>query len=359
MSDFRVFVSLVKSFVRESLRNKVELFFTIFFPLVFLVIFGLFFGGEAGFTLNAERVGINIQTDRFAGLYEQLESKGIWDLRLFGDSDSMAEAVRDNAVLVGVSVSEDELLFYFPEGDPGRISRAEMTRASLAAAIEESVNDVRRVVNIERKPVAAGVYAASGIDYIISGVVAISILSAGMFAVITVFGRYRKTGVLRRIKVTPVNPTVFILGSTAVRFLMGFLAVFILVFFARVMFGVGFHMNWGIFVLSIIVSILGMMALGMLLVLVFREPESASNAASILMMLMMFLSGVYFPVIFLPNWMQVLASFLPVTYVAKLIRFSAGIEAMSITSFLAISATFIGAGFVTLGLVGKGLLRAE
>lgn len=359
MSDLRTFVTLIKSFTRESLRNKIELFFTVFFPLVFLVIFGLFFGGEAGFTLVPERVGLNFETERFASLFEELESMELWELRSFNDARSMAEAVADNSILIGVSIFEDELRFFFSEGDPGRVSRAEMTRAAMSSAIEASVNDVREIVRLEKKPVTAGVYVASGIDYIISGVVAISILSAGMFAVITVFGRYRKAGVLRRIKVTPVKPAVFIIGSTVVRFLLGFLAVIILVFSAQIMFGVGFQMNWVIFVISVSVSIFGMMAIGMVLVLLFKQPETAENAAGILMMLMMFLSGVYFPVIFLPGWLQIVARFLPVTYVARLVRFAAGIETMGNLTFLAISATFVTAGVVSLAVVGRGLLRAE
>ncbi len=359
MSDLRAFVSLIKSFARESLRNKIELFFTLFFPLVFLVIFGLFFGGDAGFTIAPEKVGLLFETERLDNLFEELKSMELWELTLFEDSESMAEAVAANSILVGVSVSEDRLEFFSPDGDPGRMSRSEMTRAAVSSAIEATVNEVREVVSLEMKPLTAGLYVASGIDYIIAGVVAISILSAGMFSVITVFGRYRKTGVLRRVKVTPVKPTVFILGSTAVRFMMGFLAVIILILAARIMFGVGFQMNWGIFVLSVSVSILGMMALGMLLVLLFKQPENAENAASILMMLMMFLSGVYFPVIFLPGWLQILARFLPVTYVARLVRFASGIETMSLSSFLAISTTFAAAGIVLLSVVGRGLMRAE
>ncbi|MDD3461088.1 MAG: ABC transporter permease, partial [Mesotoga sp.] len=208
-------------------------------------------------------------------------------------------------------------------------------------------------------PETAGRVRATNADYTMSGVVAISLLSAGMFSVISVFGRYRKRGVLDRFKITPLKPMTFILGSTLTRFLVSLVSILLIMIVSRLLFKTTFQTDWLLFLISIISSTLGMMALGLFLTLIFRNPETAETAASILMVIMVFLAGIYFPLSFLPDYLRIVSAFLPVKYVAELMRHSLGIELVSTAYFVTTNVVLSFSGVLLLYFTGKRYLRAS
>ncbi|HNU24217.1 MAG TPA: ABC transporter permease, partial [Mesotoga sp.] len=128
---------------------------------------------------------------------------------------------------------------------------------------------------------------------------------------------------------------------------------------SRLLFRTTFQTDWLLFLISIISSTLGMMALGLFLTLIFRNPETAETAASILMVIMVFLAGIYFPLSFLPDYLRIVSAFLPVKYVAELIRHSLGIELVSTAYFVTTNVVLSFSGVLLLYFTGKRYLRAS
>jgi ABC-2 type transport system permease protein len=73
-----------------------------------------------------------------------------------------------------------------------------------------------------------------------------------------------------------------------------------------------------------------MFAFGVLLALIFKKPETSNNVGSILFTIMMFFSGIYFPIKFLPHYLQIVSLFLPATYITQFMRYSFGVENLSL-----------------------------
>ena len=343
------------AFAKEAFRNKLEVFFTLFFPMIFLLLFGFFFGGSSDY----QKTSVGLYQTGTYDISPVIEDTGAWSLSLFDDETSLEEKIKSGDILLGVTFDGEKISYLYREGDVGQLSTIEMARASISAAVEKKINNVKSLIVVENIPETAGRVRATDADYTMSGVVAISLLSAGMFSVISVFGRYRKRGVLDRFKITPLKPLTFIFGSTLTRFLVSLVSILLIMIVSRLLFRTTFQTDWLLFLISIISSTLGMMALGLFLTLIFRNPETAETAASILMVLMVFLAGIYFPLSFLPDYLRIVSAFLPVKYVAELMRHSLGIELVSTAYFVTTNVVLSFSGVLLLYFTGKRYLRAS
>lgn len=348
--------SLFVAFTKEALRNKIEIFFTLFFPLIFLILFGfLFISQEDEFNKPElglyQNGGIDIKTT--------IEEIDAWDIKVYDSQEELAEAVKNGEVSIGVTFDGKNLQYSYREGDLGQKSTITMAQSSITTAIEKKINEVKTVIVIERVPETAGKITATSADYTMAGVITISLLSAGMFSVISVFGRYRKRGVLKRFKITPIKPLTFVMGSTLTRFMVSFSSIFVILIVSKLLLKTSFQINWPLFLISVVSSTLGMMALGLFLTLIFKNPETAEMAATILMIMMIFLAGIYFPSAFLPPFLRVVAAFSPARYVVELLRHSLGIEFMSTTNFIVTNFVLALSGVALLYLTGKRYLKAD
>jgi ABC-2 type transport system permease protein len=61
-------------------------------------------------------------------------------------------------------------------------------------------------------------------------------------------------------------------------------------------------------------------ALGLIISCIGRAPQEASNAATTIAIVLQFFIGMYFPMEYLPTWMQQLGQIIPMTYAAQSIR---------------------------------------
>lgn len=358
MSDFKQFKAIAIAFTRESLRNKLEVFFTLFFPLIFLILFGFFFGNNMSGEYNPEKIGIYSEIEQTEDIKAALEDSGAWVITLYSSREDLAKAVENDGLLAGVSVADGKVTYIYQEGDISKTGQVEMARGAISSVISKTVNNVEDVFAVKKIRETAGTVIASNFDYLMTGIISISILSAGMFSMITLFGRYQDNGVLRKMSVAPIKPLIFILGSTLTRFIISFMSVMLVILVSNLMFDINFTFDWPAFILVVITSTLAMMALGMFLLIVFKKPQTAETAGSILMTLMMFLSGIYVPIQFLPKSMQVVALIFPVKYVADLVRSSAGLISISNFNFWLINIIFALSGIIFLTITSNKYLKS-
>jgi len=111
--------------------------------------------------------------------------------------------------------------------------------------------------------------------------------------------------------------------------------------------------------LSLFSSILGMMALGIILTVLFKEPQTANNVGNLLVNIMLFFSGVYFPLDFLPKYLKILARFLPLYYVGRALRISVGVEEGDLSFIYILSAIMISSFVILITIFGRKVLSLE
>ncbi len=158
------------------------------------------------------------------------------------------------------------------------------------------------------------------IDFLLPGVIAMSIMQGGIFGVAFSFVLLKKRGILRRMLVTPMSPGDFIISQVAMRLfvLMGQVAIMVLV--GMWIFKIHFIGN---LLNMLVVGVLGgivFLAIGFTLSGISKSEDQVAPLANIITLPMLFLSGVFFSRTNLPGFAHTITSFFPLTYLADGLR---------------------------------------
>jgi ABC-2 type transport system permease protein len=126
-----------------------------------------------------------------------------------------------------------------------------------------------------------------------------------------VIGQYRERGILRRLGVTPVRPLTLLGADMMVWAAAAILSVAVVVGVARVAFHVPAPVEAGWFVLSVILGIAALFALGLLVAAAAPTARSAAGLGWLLFFPNMFFAGVYFPTEEMSPVMRQIGNFTP------------------------------------------------
>ncbi len=188
------------------------------------------------------------------------------------------------------------------------------------------------------------------IDWLIPGVLSMNMMFSALFGVGYVIVRYRKNGVLKRLKATPLSALEFLAAQMVSRLWL-ILAVTVLVYAGTDML-VDFRM-FGSYLDLLLVFTLGSVSMISLALLVAARVSSEELAGGLLNLIgwpMMFLSGVWFSLEGLHRWVQALAQLLPLTHLIAACRAimidGAGLAEVSgqIAALLAMTVVFLAIG---------------
>lgn len=131
---------------------------------------------------------------------------------------------------------------------------------------------------------------------------------------------YRKTGVLRRLSVTPARPVLILLAQVLVSLAQAIVGVALMMVIAVVFFDVTLPQQLGWALLVGVLLVAAMYGLGMLVAAVAPTVNSSLALALIAFFLMAAVGGGLGPTASLPEWLQTLGEALP---------YGAGTEALS------------------------------
>jgi imidazolonepropionase-like amidohydrolase/ABC-type multidrug transport system permease subunit len=149
---------------------------------------------------------------------------------------------------------------------------------------------------------------------VITMVLIIGVLGSGFFGAGMRAVQDRETNVLRRFKVAPINAAPIIVASL-VSGLVSFLPTVVLfLLLARAVYHMPLPANTLSVLLFISLGLVAFRSMGMIVASVVNSAQEGQLFTQILYMPMLFLSGATFPVSIMPVWVQIIAQFLPATY---------------------------------------------
>jgi ABC-2 type transport system permease protein len=124
---------------------------------------------------------------------------------------------------------------------------------------------------------------------------------------------YRETGVLKRLRVTPLRASTLALGFTLSQFLFIALGVIVLFAIGKIFFNVQVLGSWAALIGMIIFGMLTFLALGSAIGSVVGSWRAATIVTQIIFIPMMFLSDMFLPISILPAGLQPICKALPLT----------------------------------------------
>jgi len=152
------------------------------------------------------------------------------------------------------------------------------------------------------------------VDWLVPGVIGMNMMFSCLFGVGYVIVRYRKNGVLKRLKATPVSAISFVAAQTASRFLI-VMSTAIVVFTGTNLF-LGFRMegNYLLLLAHTSLAILSLISLGLVFAARLKSEELVNGLMNIITFPMIIFSGVFFSLEGTSEVLQQAARVFPLTH---------------------------------------------
>ncbi len=144
-------------------------------------------------------------------------------------------------------------------------------------------------------------------------VIAISVMSGGLFGIGLAIVGSREAGIYKRYKTTPLSSWIIFASHIFTRTLIVLSTSLMLILISMIVYGVRLKMNIPSSLLVFIVGILTFCSLGFVVASFAKTIGAALGITNTLLMFMMFIGG-FFPIYMLPKLLQKIAAFLPITY---------------------------------------------
>lgn len=158
------------------------------------------------------------------------------------------------------------------------------------------------------------------VDLSTPGYIGLIIGTIGMISLPVTLANYRQSGVLRRLRATPVDSGTILWAQVVMNVITAFVGTAALVTVGRVAYGLLFPSAGLAVVLAILLSGLSFFAVGFVLAGVMPSPRTAQAVGMALFYPMLFLSGAAVPRQIMPETLQRIAEFLPLTHVVVLLE---------------------------------------
>jgi ABC-type multidrug transport system permease subunit len=158
------------------------------------------------------------------------------------------------------------------------------------------------------------------VDWVLPGVLAMNVMFSSLWGVGWVIVRYRKNGVLRRLRATPLTASEFLLAQIISRLLV-VSSVTLSVFIAADIL-LDFPMRGSYLALGLIflAGAIALLSIGLTVSARVRSEELADGLLNLISWPMMILSGVWFSLEGTNVWAQRIAEFLPLTHMVDAAR---------------------------------------
>jgi ABC-2 type transport system permease protein len=158
------------------------------------------------------------------------------------------------------------------------------------------------------------------VDVSVPAYTAMIIGSSGLLSLGIAIASYRETGVLKRLKATPIRPQTILGAQVAVIYLMTALGMTLLIVAGQAVYGLRFGGNLLSMFAAFTLSALSIFAIGFVLASLAPTARVAQVAGMVIFYPMIFLSGATIPRETLPEAVRQYSQVLPLTHVVTLLR---------------------------------------
>ena len=327
------FLMLTWSSLKAYFRNRGAIFFSLLVPVMIMTIFGLinFGGGTASVNIGVVDQANNQVSSRIIAGLKQVKAVKLHTGSLDSEKHELLQGNRDLVAVLPASIGQGStaITAYYNQGNPqnSQVAIAIMNqfvdRASFAFA------GVTPALTMDTKPVQSR--NLSYVDFLVPGMIALSIMQTGLFGVVFTFVQWKQRGILRRLMATPMRVSDFFFAQLVSRLSTVGLQIAVLLAVGLLFFH--FHFEGNLLYL-LIVGIVGggiFLAMGLAISGATKSEETAAPIANLVSLPLMFLSGVFFPRSAMPGWLQTITQYSPLTYVSDALR-SISIDGASLWS---------------------------
>lgn len=323
--------TFVRINTKRFFRDRLALFFTVIFPLIFLFVFGGLNSGGGDVSFNV--AVINESHSEFATQFVQQAKDGkilkINDevTTLDQAKEKMSRSELDAAIVLPDSFGQVKEGNAYPSGEAEVVytQNNQQSATALISILDQQFKAINAkfVTNVTPFTVSGeqlNERSLSAFDYTFAGLLGFAIIGMGIFGPINVFPELKKMGILRRLSTTPLKVWQYFVSTMIGQAVIGLLSLAIMFIIAILVFHLEVVGNWFELALFLIFGITMILGIGLALGGWAKNERQVAPLANIVVFPMMFLSGTFFPRFLMPEWLQNISAFLPLTPVIDGIR---------------------------------------
>jgi ABC-2 type transport system permease protein len=325
----------VSTFVRINtkrfFRDKLAIFFTIGFPLIFLFVFGGLNSGDNDISFNVAVVNesdTSFATQFVKNTNESKVLKVNKDITSLDKAkEKMSQSQLDAAIILPKDFGAVKPGAQYPSGQ-AEIVYTQNNQQS-AQALSSILDAEFKVINgkfvhtdtpFTVKSTQLNERSLSAFDYTFAGLLGFAIIGMGIFGPVNVFPELKKMGILRRLSTTPLRVWQYFLSTMIGQAIIGGLSLAIMFAVAIGVFHLKVVGNYFELAAFLVLGIFTILGIGLALGGWARNERQAAPLSNIIVFPMMFLSGTFFPRFLMPEWLQNISAFLPLTPIIDGIR---------------------------------------
>ena len=309
-SQMKAMLAVTRASLRGIFRSPQAVFFSLFFPIVLIVIFGAL-SGRGGISVD---VAFDKATDTTNRLYQTLTHVPVLHVEN-GTEEELLDRLKKGRITALINVQNT------PDANPEhpytihlKTTSASKKDLPVLNSILQSVinNNSRQLITTEEIPGRVYKY----IDFLLPGLIGFSLIGAAIFGVAFVFYSFRETLVLKRLYSTPIKRGYIVVGESIARIIFQMLTAVVLILFGKYFYNFTLAHGWITFIELLILSFLGLvvfMGFGYVISGVAKNQNVIPIYANLFMFPQYFLSGTFFPKTALPEGLQKVIKFLPLT----------------------------------------------
>jgi ABC-2 type transport system permease protein len=312
--------------MKGLVRDRAALFWTFFFPIMFVLLFGVLFSGSGD---SKVAVGFVDQDNSIAsaGLRSAFDSVPLLSLQSGSLEDEKAAMQRGDVSAIVV----------IPKGTEAAI--AAKTPVAIQLYTDPSKTQTTQVVQGVAEQIAngfnlklAGGSSILGVDqltlsstnistvaYLVPSILAMALMQLGVFAAVPLV-QQREKGILKRLGATPLARWKLIVSNILLRLIVAVIDTVLILGIGLTVFNVQIVGNLLLAVGFVLLGAGAFLALGFMLASFLKTEEQATGVVQVVQMPLMFLSGIFFPFDFMPEFLRTVARFLPLTYLGDGLR---------------------------------------
>lgn len=317
---------LLISDFKQFMRDRTAVFFTVAFPILIMIVFGLVFSGNNDIVY---KIGISEENESNTGsiISEALGSIPVFEVTE-GSFEEKHKELEDGTIKAFVVIPEgideniitgatSKVTVYY---DPSQTTSSQIILSVLndtLFAIDRSITQQPVLLSLEQETMQT--QELGNIDYIVPGILGMSIMILGLFGVAPLV-EWREKKILKRFSATPIKRSTMMVSQILHRLILSVLQAVLLLAIAYFVFDIAIIGNPLILLGLILLGTLAFISIGYAAVSRVSTTEGALPIIQLIQFPMLFLSGVFFPIEFMPEFMRPIVDALPLTYLGDALR---------------------------------------
>lgn len=317
--------------IRSFVRDRAALFWTLAFPLIFIFLFGAIFSGGG----TSTQAFAWVDEDRTPGSSELRAAFAAEPLVELADNDLEAAlaAMREGSVraVIVVPAGYGDAIEAHVAGPSAPAAVAVYTDPSLTATSGATFQVVAAVLGRVNQAFSGRGPAVvpetrviqtqtfTFITYFLPSILAMSLMQLGIFSAVPLVAD-REKQIFKRLNATPLRRWQLVGSNVLMRLVIALAQTVIIVAVGMVVFGLQLTGNLVAVASLVVLGSLAFISLGYAIASVVSTEDAANGLTSVVQFPLMFLSGIFFAIDQMPEVLQVIARFLPLTYLADGLR---------------------------------------